>query len=257
MSRSISTARRRTWGALIALVAVFITLMLPVPAQATDKPLLMGMGDSIAAGFGVSPSQAYPVVLTANTGLTPYNLAVSGAKTSDVLAIQVPQLNSLPKKPIIVTLTVGANDVGWYNLMVECIYGPTSCATEANTTAFTDSVQSAQAGIKQILAAAAKRKPVSTAVTGVYDPFGPYAYGLMDPDEVMWYKARVAQLNQAIAATAAAGGAKYVDVTSLDATAGDVFLTGNAIAHPTVQGQTKIASLVRSAIGAAAFGLAA
>jgi len=88
-----------------------------VPWTFSNNTRYLALGDSLAAGFGAIPTtQGYAYLLyqkgtydkTPNTIFA--NAAVPGAKSSDVLAFQVPQAITL-FRPHVVTLSVGGNDV--------------------------------------------------------------------------------------------------------------------------------------------------
>lgn len=71
------------------------------------------LGDSTAAGVGAPYDQGIAVLTTANLAktrsVTLTNLAVSGAKTSEVVSLQLPAAQGA--KPDLVLISVGANDV--------------------------------------------------------------------------------------------------------------------------------------------------
>jgi hypothetical protein len=83
---------------------------LPPPASTVPpRPLLVGLGDSVAAGFGAGGARvAYPGRVAARLGYTVQNLADPGATADGVLDDQLP---SIERTPAVVTLTVGANDI--------------------------------------------------------------------------------------------------------------------------------------------------
>lgn len=85
---------------------------------ADDVVRYVALGDSAAQGVGASsPETGYvPVVADAVAALTGrdvalYNLSVSGAKATDVLADQLPRLADLGFAPDLLTLGIGGNDV--------------------------------------------------------------------------------------------------------------------------------------------------
>lgn len=82
--------------------------------------LYVALGDSLAQGIGASsPERGYVGLLAARLETTTgrpvqvVNLSVSGARVRDVLATQVPALAAL--RPDVVTVDVGANDMGRYD----------------------------------------------------------------------------------------------------------------------------------------------
>lgn len=88
-----------------------------VPWTFSNNTRYLALGDSLAAGYGALPAtQGYAYLLyqkgtydkTPNTIFA--NAAVPGAKSSDVLAFQVPQAVNL-FQPHVITLSVGGNDL--------------------------------------------------------------------------------------------------------------------------------------------------
>ena len=65
------------------------------------------LGDSITAGYGLQPEQAYPYLLSQTINLPIVNLGVSGDKTADGLA-RLSQI--FLEKPGIVVIGLGGND---------------------------------------------------------------------------------------------------------------------------------------------------
>ncbi len=95
----------------------------PAPPIATPSPVLSGperhilaLGDSLFAGYGLRPDQAYPPRLEAalrakgiNVRVT--NAGVSGDTTADGLARLNFTLASLQRKPDLVLICLGGNDM--------------------------------------------------------------------------------------------------------------------------------------------------
>jgi lysophospholipase L1-like esterase len=94
------------------LLAAIISVCLALGASAANLAYVV-LGDSTAAGQGAPYDQGIAVLTTANLAksrsITMTNLAVSGAKTEDVLSTQLPAAVRL--RPDLVLLAVGANDV--------------------------------------------------------------------------------------------------------------------------------------------------
>jgi acyl-CoA thioesterase I len=92
--------------------AVLITLLLAAsPAAAATR--ILAFGDSLTAGFGVAPDQAFPVQLAARLKADGYDVAVdnggvSGDTTTDGLARFDWTMGSHPD---LVLLELGANDM--------------------------------------------------------------------------------------------------------------------------------------------------
>jgi lysophospholipase L1-like esterase len=106
-----------------------------------DKPLYIALGDSVAAGVGLeTPSdssacnrteESYPNLVATTLGLKLVNLACNGAtsrqgiigsQTVNNLAL-TPQLDTAlaGPKPNLFTLTIGANDIGWTDILSKCV----------------------------------------------------------------------------------------------------------------------------------------
>ncbi len=271
-----------TLGFVSVLVALGMPLTVATSAHAVgddQNERYYALGDSVAAGYGAgalatSPfaapcertTAAYPDVITIAKNFQERNLSCTGAtaaaglngpqtRNGVTMPSQVSQLNSLKRKPELVSLTIGANDVHWFDFMAACLGAPTDCDTPANTAAFTSFLNAATPQISNAVQAIKNRSPEHVAMTGYYDPFGPLAgpvFGLT-AGETTWYRDRIAQLNTALQGIATSKNVTFVSTTSLNAAGGDVILgnplTTYGFAHPSPAGQAKIATLVRSAVG--------
>ena len=82
------------------------------------------LGDSITAGYGLDPKQAYPALIEIK-GMTVVNLGVSGSKTEDGLLRLKTDFDS-GGNPQLVVIALGANDI---------LHGVGPSATEANLAA--------------------------------------------------------------------------------------------------------------------------
>lgn len=85
------------------------------PAMAAEK-LVLAFGDSLTAGYGLAPSQSFPVKLEAalrRSGVAArvHNGGVSGETTAGGRARLAWQLKGLKAKPDLVILELGANDM--------------------------------------------------------------------------------------------------------------------------------------------------
>ncbi len=127
-------------------------------------------------------------------------LATDGATTSTLLQVQLPRLRALPRRPTLVTLTVGGNDL-------LSAYGDTAAAREV-VARVGAAVDTALAGIGELLA------PGGRIVVGtVYDP----SDGTGDADRLglpPWPDAvaLIGELNEALRDRAARHGAAVADV---------------------------------------------
>jgi acyl-CoA thioesterase-1 len=84
----------------------------PAPAAADSRPAIVCFGDSITAGFGLDPGQAFPELLQKDLDVRGLkyrvvNMGVSGDTSQDGLArVSL----AVAEKPAIVLLELGAND---------------------------------------------------------------------------------------------------------------------------------------------------
>lgn len=113
---------------LVALAALGVHAI-PGAAAATTPDQYVALGDSYSSGVGTASSAldagckrspyAFPALLAKqrpNTTLV--FVACSGATTTDVT---VSQLSSLPSTATIVTITAGGNDLGFGDLIAQCV----------------------------------------------------------------------------------------------------------------------------------------
>lgn len=268
------------FASLLVAIGMPLTVASSAGAVGDDQnERYYALGDSVAAGYGAGPianspfatpcertTAAYPDVIATAKNYQESNLSCAGAtaavglngpqtRNGVTMPSQISQLNNLKQKPELVSITIGANDVHWFDFMAACLGGPTDCDSATNTAAFTSFLNAATPQISSAVQAVKARTPERVALTGYYDPFGPLAgpvFGLT-PGEITWYRDRISQLNTALKGVATSNGVKFVDTTSLSAAGGDVILgnplTTYGFAHPSPAGQTKIATLMRSAFG--------
>jgi lysophospholipase L1-like esterase len=142
--RSILSSRAARLGALASTVLVVVTAGAPAAAGADNY---VALGDSFSSGVGTGSYTlssscrrgvfAYPWLVAQqrpNTALT--FVACSGATTGDVMASQIA---SVTAATTIVTVTIGGNDIGFSNLIVQCTLTDCSSAldrTRATLTTF-------------------------------------------------------------------------------------------------------------------------
>lgn len=80
----------------------------PKNAEAARSGLIVCLGDSVTAGLGVEPSQAYPALLAQLAGRQVINAGVSGDTTEDALARL--DKDALALRPGLVVIELGGND---------------------------------------------------------------------------------------------------------------------------------------------------
>jgi lysophospholipase L1-like esterase len=137
-------------------------------SRAAAGNTVIGFGDSVAAGYGLSRAaawspqhvkeryggggarcsatlQAYPCVLARRLGdnvSASRNYAIQGATSKDVLDVEIPRaLNDMRKASTrarisAVTLTTGADDIGFSQCLEEEFVRETTVAWEARSTIF-------------------------------------------------------------------------------------------------------------------------
>jgi hypothetical protein len=135
---SSTRAARLSALTLSTLAVVFTLFAFAAPAQ-TGPDQYVALGDSFSSGVGTGSYTlssscrrgvyAYPWLVAqqrANTSLT--FVACSGADTSDVMASQI---QSVTADTDIVTITIGGNDIGFSNLIVQCTLSDCSAALDS------------------------------------------------------------------------------------------------------------------------------
>lgn len=99
------------WHALLA--AGLLALLAACSAEKAEPlppgTVVLALGDSLTAGYGLAPEQAWPALLAEKTGWQVVNGGVSGDKTSDALARLPALLDAHAPKLVLVTL--GGNDM--------------------------------------------------------------------------------------------------------------------------------------------------
>ena len=125
---------RRIFGIVVACAAVL------VPAAAASASQYVALGDSYSSGVGTrvfysesgeckrSPD-AYPPKIAAAKGYTLNFEACSGAKTGEVIEKQLGKLSSSTS---LVTITIGGNDAGFSNVIVNCALYYFTCGSAIN-----------------------------------------------------------------------------------------------------------------------------
>ena len=128
----------RKWSRIAGLAAVVAgVLALASPAMASQ---FVGLGDSYSSGVGTrvffsesgsckrSP-EAYPPKVAAARGYTLSFEACSGATTTDV---NTKQLGTLSSSTALVTITIGGNDAGFSNVIINCALVFFTCGSAIN-----------------------------------------------------------------------------------------------------------------------------
>ena len=118
-------------------VVLGAAFLLAVPAAAAADRYV-ALGDSFSSGVGTGSYAlsssckrsvyAYPYLLSQQrAGTSLVFVACSGAKTSDLMASQLPSVDTTTN---IVTVTIGGNDIGFADLIYQCTVSDCSAALD-------------------------------------------------------------------------------------------------------------------------------
>ena len=126
-------------AARVALLCLLFGLTTAAAPAAGSADTYVALGDSFSSGVGTNSYTlssscrrgvyAYPWLVAQqrpNTSLT--FVACSGARTTDVMANQIQFVTAGTN---IVTVTIGGNDIGFSNLIVQCTLGSCSSALDS------------------------------------------------------------------------------------------------------------------------------
>ena len=224
-------ARGRLLSCLVTMVialAGFVTVG-ALPAAATPATVqYVALGDSYAAGTAIQPctqsSIGYPALLDSDKRIhLQANAACSGATISDVAA-QLPALNPGTR---LVTLTVGAANLGLSAVLAACLPVTDRCGSAianvkdllGDCSEDQSSSSSLDRPLAELYAEVADAAPrARIVVTGYPLLFGPPADPLLDPTIITAINEATTDLNcvieRAVEAAALNGeNIRYVDVT--------------------------------------------
>jgi acyl-CoA thioesterase-1 len=97
---------------LLGAAALVIALLAAAPAPAAAERVVVALGDSLTAGLGVAPEEAYPALLDARLRREGYGYRVVNAGVSgDTSAAGLRRVDwVLRSKPDVVIVALGAND---------------------------------------------------------------------------------------------------------------------------------------------------
>lgn len=240
------------WAAPATAVAVSVA---PAPLQ------YVALGDSYAAGFGAEPTRdacgrtaaAYPALLAreARGGIALRNAACTGATSAHVAQRQV---SSLSSRTGLVTITAGANDLGFDRVLRSCLNRATAIDCRTGNAAVdrklsTTMPRDLDRMIRAVTAAAPEARVV---VTGYPLPFARTRQCATVPVPPR-LRARanqvVQRLNTALATAAARNRVRFVDVEQSFAghslcnarpwLIGAEGLRDNTALHPTATGHAR------------------
>jgi lysophospholipase L1-like esterase len=223
----------------------------------------VALGDSVAAGLGLSGStggcgrtaQAYPTIVAEQRSLSLVHAACSGATTTDVLNSQL-DMAFANGTPQLITITVGANDAHWLQLLRLCYAAKCDNAVTARlTSSLLSRAGSNMRAIFDQIQSRSNGRPPEVIVTGYYNPV---SQGCKDKqsrltnNEIDFIDAQRSNLNQTI--RNAAAGFTFVKYASVDFTGHGLCstqpwaqgLSAPAPLHPTATGQQQYAAAILS-----------
>lgn len=267
----MSRLRRLSAAAALAVPTPLLPGLMSTSASGVEADQYVGLGDSYSAGNGAFSTNldwgcgrntyAYPYLVASerpNTSLT--FVACQGAVTEDVINNQVPQLGA---DTDYVSITVGGNDVGFANLIINCAGSWSwNCGNAVNDAK--DKIRNElPAKLDRTYAAIRAQAPDATVVVlGYARMFGKKlscaAANGIDEQEATWANEVADLLDTTIADRAGAAGFTYLSqiksFTNHDVCARDPWLNGKSWSvadgyHPTRNGYRAMASAVRGVIG--------
>ena len=278
-------------GLLALLVAALISAFSAATANAADE--MVALGDSYAAGplipapippFGCLKSTSnYGRLASIQLGASPYRDATcSGAETEDMTAPQgvsprpnPPQFDRLTATTTLVTITIGGNDIGFSGIAQDCFSQNntgTPCQDRYVTASgdeISQNIQETRPKVDAVLQGIHTRSPNAQVLVVNYAGILPHTGSTgcwpvvpISDGDVSYVRGKQVELNDMLAASAAANGAQVVDwytaSTGHDAcqppgikwVEGAVPTSAAAPVHPNLLGMTGAASLVVAAANA-------
>jgi lysophospholipase L1-like esterase len=244
------------------------------------------LGDSVAAGDGLTPSnsnrvnlacgrssQSYPYILAASLKMHLDHLACSGASLTQGLygsqqvgnLVLIAQIRQAFKDgtPKLITITIGANDIDWSDVLTQCYTSGCSSVNmqvlQARFVALQHKLSVALATIQIQSKDAHEHTPPRVVLTGYYAVFSnpqPVCSntGNLTAGDITWINNEEGKLNTILRqSTAPFSFAKYVPLNFAkhELCSADPWIQGLQDAapfHPNVQGQKAIAQTLLTAI---------
>jgi lysophospholipase L1-like esterase len=230
---------------------------------------VVSLGDSVAAGDGLlavpnaiatdtacsRSSQAYPEVLAQqlNTKLLQY--ACSGARAgAGLLQPQIANGTTVPAqlaaaKPFLksndIVVTVGANDVGWSDMLQRC--ARSECTNDTDVATYQQNLQNLKTNLDTIFQTIQQARPHAAIVHQYYALLEPtdtcFASFGITTDKIQRVAERENELNNTIAASAKTYGITVVKIDFhghllCNKTPWVQSLLGDAPLHPSAEGQS-------------------
>ena len=270
----------------IVIVVIIVGVLLlnkdtPQKTIVNEKSYYIAMGDSVAAGVGLPTAsdssacdrsdESYPNLIAKSNNFELLNIACSGASSSagivsgqEVNKLMLdPQTSSLTadKKPAIITLTVGANDIRWVNILQKCYTG--ICGDDVDKNTVSTGLEGLESNLRNIFEKIQTTYPDDTPqvyVSGYYRVFisdisaGCSERAGIDSDEMQWIASVHNDLNETIRKeTVLRTFATFVklDFTGHELCSPDPWIQGlaeKAPFHPNEHGQAEYSQSILKAI---------
>jgi lysophospholipase L1-like esterase len=272
------------WGIVLVLIIAFAVVILLLPKQMqkstnTNKSYqgnYVAIGDSISAGVGLpkdsDPSacdrtnSSYPYLISKLYNIKQINLSCSGAATNLGLLnsqnvnnlLLKPQLQTMFSlaKPRLITLTIGANDAHWNEIISQCYLG--NCNQDLNNQVFQANLAVLSDNLNKVYSNIAdhyRSEVPNLIVTGYFEPLPTTSSDCLDvknlnTGQLVWLRGLGEQLNYTLQQSVT--NYKFASFVPLSFTGHELCslnswvqgLTDSYPYHPTVEGQQAISSTI-------------
>jgi lysophospholipase L1-like esterase len=252
----------------IVCLAAFAAVLL-IPAASAAASQYVALGDSYSSGVGTrvfyeesgecdrSPD-AYGPKIAAKRGYTLNFEACSGAKTPEVIEKQLGKLSS---STALVTITIGGNDAGFSNVMINCALYYFTCGSaisEANSYIANTLPGKLETTYKDIRAKATTAEVIVLGYPKLFTKEGATCnVNFLTSGNEKKMNETAEKLDAVIKKQAEARGFKFVNPTSVfeahEVCASEEWLNGQSLPisesyHPNVKGQEEFTTVVNSDI---------
>lgn len=272
-----------TWGAVVAVAMVFCGLF-AVPAQAARQVRYVALGDSFAAGPGISreldakcerSSRNYARVLARRIGNVALKDVTCKGATTDAVAHRqkagvAAQIDAVTADTDLVTLTFGGNDIGFGGIVRTCAFasflrGCKRIFTTGGADRIDAKIAATGPKIDKVIQRVRAKAPRAVIVVVGYPRLLPDTARCgravaVKPEDIPYLAAKQRSLNTMLARRAAAAGALGVDPW-LASTGHDACRSaatrwteplrepsGAVAMHPNAKGMAAVATLIEAAL---------
>jgi lysophospholipase L1-like esterase len=252
---------------IVGLAALMVGMLIPAASAAASQ--YVALGDSYSSGVGTrvfysesgecdrSP-EAYPPKVASAKGYTLNFEACSGAKTPEVIE---KQLGKLTSSTALVTITIGGNDAGFSNVIINCALYYFTCGSaigEANEYIAKTLPGKLETTYKDIRAKATTAEVMVIGYPKLFTKEGTTCnVNFLTSGNEKKINESAEKLDAVVKARAEALKFKFVNPTSAfeahEVCAKEEWLNGqsNPLSesyHPNVKGQAELTTLVKGAI---------